>query len=113
MGLKTVIHRDGELVLDDYLICNPKLDDMHGLGYFEGYQAYGSVVIIDDCIDKTVIDGMRDYLEAHHIDCLYGVTKLENVGLLSVFWAPIIMLCGQLFLVVLIILEKKLRVMIR
>lgn len=81
VGLKTVIHRDGELVLDDYLICNPKLDDMHGLGYFEGYQAYGSVVIIDDCIDKTVIDGMRDYLEAHHIDCLYGVTKLEKCGL--------------------------------
>lgn len=76
--LKTRIFKDGKLLLNDYLICNPAEDSMSELGFFEGYTNFNSIVIIDDQITEFTIKQLRKQLDSIETSCRYGLTQVTN-----------------------------------
>ena len=58
--LKTNIYMDGVPVLLDNMLINPREDDIDGLGFMEGYKNFATLIILDDRIDKNIIEHLRE-----------------------------------------------------
>ncbi|MFS1663837.1 urease accessory protein UreD [Streptococcus sp. zg-JUN1979] len=78
VGLKTQIKKDGKLLLNDFLLCQPEDDLMAELGYFEGRTNFNSVVIIDDGLSDAMIAEMHDLLDDMQTTCKYGLTRITG-----------------------------------
>lgn len=80
LQLSTKIYVDDRLVLLDNLLINPKEDDVTALGYFEGYENLGTLIVIDYRISKEVIDLLRMKLNKLELPISYGISLLEENG---------------------------------
>ena len=80
LQLRTKIYVDNKLVLLDNLLVNPKEDDVTGLGYFEGYENFGSLIVIDYRISKEIIELLRKKLKDLNLPISYGISQLEENG---------------------------------
>ena len=76
--LKTNIYMDGVPVLLDNMLINPREDDIDGLGFMEGYKNFATLIILDDRIDKNIIEHLRE--EILNLDINFGITGLEVNG---------------------------------
>lgn len=81
VGLQTVINYDGHLVYNDHLLVNPHDDPMQEIGYFEGKENFNSVVIIDEDANQEIVEQLRDYLDQYQTTVHYGISLLEEDGL--------------------------------
>lgn len=77
-GLKTTIKQEGQLVLNDFLVCDPRLDNMDEFGFFEGNKNFNSVVIIDKSLDRESVEQFRKHLDAVETACQYGITQIDS-----------------------------------
>lgn len=80
VDLKTKILYDDELVFNDYLIVNPREENMGELGLFEGYTNFNSVVIIDENFCTDWIKRSKEALDTKEFEGIYGITALEKYG---------------------------------
>lgn len=78
--LKTNIYMDGVLVLLDNMLINPREDDIDGLGFMEGYKNFATLIILDDRIDKNIIEHLREEILKLNLDINFGITGLEVNG---------------------------------
>ncbi|TSO25914.1 urease accessory protein UreD [Lactobacillus sp. LL6] len=81
IGLQTKITYDGRLVYNDYLIVDPEIDPMYQIGYFEGKQNFNSAVIIDENLNQDTVEEIRKYLNQFDFDVHYGISVLEEDGI--------------------------------
>ncbi len=80
IGIRTRISREKELLLNDYLLVDPRDEDMREIGYFEGSLNYNSAVIIDARMNADLIKAMREYMKTIPTTCRYGMSLLEKDG---------------------------------
>ena len=78
--LKTNIYMDGVPVLLDNMLINPREDDIDGLGFMEGYKNFATLIILDDRIDKNIIEHLREEILKLNLDLNFGITGLEVNG---------------------------------
>ena len=78
--LKTNIYMDGVPVLLDNMLINPREDDIDGLGFMEGYKNFATLIILDDRIDKNIIEHLREEILKLNLDINFGITGLEVTG---------------------------------
>lgn len=78
--LKTNIYMDGVPVLLDNMLINPREDDIDGLGFMEGYKNFATLIILDDRIDKNIIEYLREEILKLNLDINFGITGLEVNG---------------------------------
>ena len=79
-NLKTNIYMDGVPVLLDNMLINPREDDIDGLGFMEGYKNFATLIILDDRIDKNIIEHLREEILKLNLDINFGITGLEVNG---------------------------------
>lgn len=80
IGIRTRVEREGELLLNDYLLVDPTEDPMDEIGYFEGSRNYNSAVILDEGMDDAMVKRMREFLRAFPTSSRYGMSLLEKGG---------------------------------
>ena len=78
--LKTNIYMDGVPVLLDNMLINPREDDIDCLGFMEGYKNFATLIILDDRIDKNIIEHLREEILKLNLDINFGITGLEVNG---------------------------------
>lgn len=79
MKLKMFI--EGRPVMLDNLKLNPREDDMASIGFLEEYNNYSSMIIVDDLVNDSFIDALREKVKELDLDVRVGITKLECKGL--------------------------------
>lgn len=86
LGLCTQIYRSGRLVHKDYQLLVPGTDPMGSLGYFEGYEVFRQVTVMDEVADNDMVDALRDALAPvqevlGRADAIWGVSLLGGGGM--------------------------------
>lgn len=78
--LKTNIYLDGELVYLDNLKITPKDYDVQSFGILEGYKNFGTMIVIDQRVNKELIKRLRDESKNMNLDVKFGISLLEKNG---------------------------------
>lgn len=78
--LNTKVYVDNKIVLLDNLLINPKEDDIEGLGYFENYSNFGTLLVIDKRINKNIIIEIRKILLDNGLPVEFGISELDING---------------------------------
>jgi len=78
--LKTSVYLNNKLVLLDNLLVNPREDDVRQLGFFEGYQNFGTLLVINKNINSKIIDKLRNDIKKLNLPICYGISELEING---------------------------------
>ena len=78
--LKTKVYVNNKIVLLDNLLINPRKDDVTKLGFFEGYENFGTLLVINKEINDSVISDLREKLTKLNLPIDFGISKLEING---------------------------------
>lgn len=78
--LKTEVYVDNKIILLDNLLVNPKESDVTQLGYFEGYQNFGTLLVINKDITESIIEELRGKVNQLNLNINFGISKLEVNG---------------------------------
>lgn len=78
--LSTKVYFNNEIILLDNLIVNPRENDVSGLGYFEGYENFGTLLVINKNIKSEVVTKLRKELSNLDLDVKLGISELERCG---------------------------------
>lgn len=81
IAIKTRIYRHDRLLLNDFLLVDPRFDNMKALGYFEGYTNFNSVTIIDEDLDDVKVAAFRQILDELSTTSRYGLSLIESEGM--------------------------------
>lgn len=80
--LKNKIYLNNKLLLLDNLELNPKKYDVTEMGILEGYINFGTLLVIDKRINENYVEKARELIKNLNLDIKYGVSILENNGLI-------------------------------
>ena len=58
--LKTKVYVNNKIVLLDNLLVNPRKDDVTKLGFFEGYENFGTLLVINKNINVEILEDLRN-----------------------------------------------------
>lgn len=78
--MSTKVFMDNKIVMLDNLIISPQEDDIRGLGYFEGYENFGTLLVINKNITDDVVEHLRNLLSEIDIPIKFGISRLEING---------------------------------
>lgn len=78
--MSTKVYINNKIVMLDNLIVNPREDDVSGLGYFEGYENFGTLLVINKNITDEIIEQLRKLLSEIDLPIKVGISKLETNG---------------------------------
>ena len=77
---KTKIYIENKVVLLDNLLINPREDDVTKLGYFEGYENFGTLIVINKNITSEIIEELKMILESLELNICCGISEIETNG---------------------------------
>lgn len=80
LQLKTQVYVDNKIILLDNLLVNPKENDVTQLGLFEGYQNFGTLLVINKYITENIIEELREKVKQLDLNISFGISKLEVNG---------------------------------
>lgn len=78
--IKTNLYLNGELIYLDNLKITPKDYEVQSFGILEGYKNFGTMVVIDERIDKELIKRLREKTKNLNLDVKFGISLLEKNG---------------------------------
>lgn len=78
--IKTNLYLNGELIYLDNLKITPKDYEVQSFGILEGYKNFGTMVVIDERIDKELIKRLREETKNLNLDVKFGISLLEKNG---------------------------------
>ena len=78
--LKTKVYVNNKIVLLDNLLVNPREDDVTKLRFFEGYQNFGTLLVINKNINVEVIEELRNNIKNSNLPIYFGISELEVNG---------------------------------
>lgn len=78
--LKSNLYVNNKLVLLDNLLVNPREDDVTKLGFFEGYQHFGTLVVINKNINVKIIEKLRNEIKNLNLPIYFGISEIEING---------------------------------
>ena len=62
------------------MLIDPREDNIEGLGFMEGYKNFGSLIILNEKIDKKIIEHLIEEVLKLNLDIKFGITGLEVNG---------------------------------
>ena len=80
LQLKTNVYVNNKLVLLDNLLVDPKRNDVTKLGFFEGYQNFGTLLVINKNINVETIEDLRNEIKNLNLPIYFGISELEVNG---------------------------------
>lgn len=78
--LNTKVYLNNRIVLLDNLLVNPRENDVTELGYFEGYENFGTLLVINRNITSDVIDILKQKVRELDLPINFGISELEVNG---------------------------------
>ncbi|MDO5517073.1 MAG: urease accessory protein UreD [Clostridium sp.] len=78
--LNTKVYLNDRIVLLDNLLVNPKENDVRGLGYFEGYENFGTLLVINKNITSDIIELLKQKVRDLGLPIDFGISELEVNG---------------------------------
>lgn len=78
--LNTKVYLNNKIVLLDNLLVNPREDDVTGLGYFEGYKNFGTLLVINKNITSDIIQTLKHKVAEEKLPIKFGISELEVNG---------------------------------
>ena len=78
--IKTNLYLNGELIYLDNLKITPKDYEVQSFGILEGYKNFGTMVVIDERVDKELIKSLREETKNLNLDVKFGISLLEKNG---------------------------------
>ena len=78
--LKTSVYVNNKIVLLDNLLVNPREHDVTKLGFFEGYQNFGTLLVINKNINAEIIEELRNAVKNLNLPICFGISELEVNG---------------------------------
>ena len=78
--MSTRVYINNKIVMLDNLIVNPCEDDVSGLGYFEGYKNFATLLVINRNITDEIVEHLRKILNELQLPIKFGISKLECNG---------------------------------
>lgn len=78
--VKTNLYLNGELIYLDNLKITPKDYEVQSFGILEGYKNFGTMVVIDERVDKELIKRLREETKNLNLDVKFGISLLEKNG---------------------------------
>ncbi|MDO4534568.1 MAG: urease accessory protein UreD [Clostridium perfringens] len=78
--LKTDIYMDGNIVLSDNMIINPRENNIEDLGFMEGYKNFATLIVINDNINEKFIENLKHEIKEFNIDVNVGISSIEVNG---------------------------------
>lgn len=80
LSLKTIINYEDKLAVTDHLVLEPKVDDIAGMGFLNGYSHYASVYLVNPDIDEAFENQLETLLEEKLKAGSFGVSRLAIPG---------------------------------
>lgn len=82
LNLHTKVSRAGRLILNDHMIITPATDPVHHMGYYGMYPEFLTVTIIDERVNQSMVERMRDAMAENTFDdTLYGISVIDDGGM--------------------------------
>ena len=78
--LKTKVYVNNKIVLLDNLLINPRKDDVTKLGFFEGYENFGTLLVINKNINMEILEDLRNNINNLNLPIYFGISELEVSG---------------------------------
>lgn len=78
---RTQVLCKGKTVFLDNMMLTPGLQDLNGMGFYEGFTHQASIFIFGDAIQEDVYEGLGGILSGQ-CEIEYGITKTFNNGML-------------------------------
>lgn len=78
--IKTNLYLNGELIYLDNLKITPKDYEVQSFGILEGYKNFGTMVVIDERVDKELLKRLREETKNLNLDVKFGISLLEKNG---------------------------------
>jgi urease accessory protein len=88
IGLKTTIRQNDQLLFNDRMLCDPQVDEMTTMGFFEGKPNYNSVVFVDEAITADTVAQLRAVLDSIATHARFGVSLLATNGMVVRLLGP-------------------------
>lgn len=78
--IKTNLYLEGELIYLDNLKITPSEYEVQSFGILEGYKNFGTMLVIDERIDKELVKKLREETKNLNLDVKFGISLLEKNG---------------------------------
>lgn len=78
--MKTDIYLNGEPIYLDNLKIVPDSYEVQSFGILEGYKNFGTLIVIDEKINKELIKTLREITKNLDLDIKFGISLLEKNG---------------------------------
>lgn len=79
---RTEIFYEGKLIFVDNLMLKPKIQDICGMGFYEGYTHQATIMVFGEMADEKLNNTMHNILSRYG-EIEFGVTKTYKNGILA------------------------------
>lgn len=80
LKLKTEIYQEDELVVFDHIQLCPQVQNVQGMGLFDGYTHYGTMVVIGEKATPEFLDDVYDCIDQLDLKVHIGLSMLSIPG---------------------------------
>ncbi len=74
------IYIDDELVVFDHIKLDPSLQNIRGLGFMEGFTHLGSMIVVGNQSNSSLLDRLYSVIETNTYDYRVGISELPVPG---------------------------------
>lgn len=78
--MKTEVYLESEPIYFDNLKIVPEEYEVQSFGILEGYKNFGTMIVIDNRVNKELIKKVRDLTKDISLDVKFGISLLEKNG---------------------------------
>lgn len=78
--LLTEVHWDGKLGVFDHIKLVPAQQNISGLGFMEGYSHLGSMIVVGEQTDNSLLDDIYHIVQTEKLDLKIGLSRLQIPG---------------------------------
>lgn len=80
LDLNTEVYLENNLILLDHIRLTPDSQHLDSIGLLEGYSHFGTMLIIGEKSEESLISTLYDLMEAKDIKCKFGLSMLTKPG---------------------------------
>lgn len=80
LDLNTKVYLDDNLILLDHIRLTPDIQTLSSIGHFEEYSHLGTMIVVSEYTDESLISMLYDLLETQNLKCRFGLSMLSKPG---------------------------------
>lgn len=80
LDLKTEVYLEENLILLDHIRLTPDSQNLDSIGLLEGYSHFGTMLVIGEKTEESLISMLYNLTEAQDLKCKFGLSMLSKPG---------------------------------